>query len=115
MNLKLTLDEKKACHNCNCDTYVVKKFQNRPCWLFIQNLIRPYQKKLTVFDLPSETFIDDAKYNLLMSTYLNGAHFKSIFKINDRFYSFDDLKPNKLEDTVQKHVVSSCFYYLLTL
>jgi hypothetical protein len=34
MNLKLTLDEKKACHNCNCESIiaiaVVKKFQNRP-------------------------------------------------------------------------------------
>jgi hypothetical protein len=46
-----------------------------------------------------------------MCTYLVGAHFKSILRLNEILYCFDDMD-NNLAEMVPKHVVSSCFYYL---
>jgi hypothetical protein len=112
MNLTFSLNEVRNCCFCNCDKNVIKKFHHTPCWLFIQNLIRTNQQKLTAYDLPSEIFFDDHKYLFFMCTYLVGAHFKSIIKIQERFYGFDDLNPTILDDFIPKHNVSSCFYYL---
>ena len=100
-----------VCLFCNSDQYVKKSFSKKPCWLLIQNLVRSYKKKLTTYDLPSHLILDNYKYILLMTTYNVGAHFKSIVNLNDCFYGFDDMK-NGLEETIQKHFVSSCFYYL---
>ena len=62
--------------------------------------------------MPHQIRFDGATYTFLMATYLIGSHFKPILKIKERFYGFNDLKPFELEDSIQKHIVSSCLYYI---
>jgi hypothetical protein len=68
-------------------------------------------KKLNIYDLPPHIIIDNYKYILLMTTFNVGEHFKAIIKLNESFYGFDNMK-NGLEETIQKHFVSTCFYYV---
>ena len=112
MNVRLSSDERRVCLDCQSDANINKSFEKIPCWLFIQSLITSYKKNITLYDLPNDTFIDSQKYKLFMCTYLVGTHFKSIIKINDRFYAFDDLKVG-LDEIVPKHIVSSCIYYIV--
>jgi hypothetical protein len=108
-NLVLSIDKERPCESCG-NVNVTKKFSNTPLWLIIQNLITTYQqKKLKVFDLPTEIVIDGVKFRLLMCTYLIASHFRSIFSINNRFYGYDDMK-TELDSNIIKHVVSSCLY-----
>ena len=111
MNIELNINVEKKCSFCHCINNV-EKFEKKPCWLFAQSLIKPVKQKITIHDLPVEMCIDNSKFNLFMCTYLVGAHFKSILKLNEILYCFDDMD-NNFEEMVPKHVFSSCFYYLL--
>ncbi len=99
------------CRNCKSSKKVKKTFENRPYWLFFQNLIKNNSEQLTIYDLPSELLLDSKRYILLMSTFSVGVNFKSIFKLLNEFFIFDDMYDD-LNKNICKHVVSSCLYYL---
>ena len=80
------------CRNCKSSKNVKKTFENRPYWLFIQNLIKNNSEQLTIFyDLPSELLLNSKKYILLMCNFSVDAHFKSIFKLLNELFIFDDI------------------------
>ncbi len=111
-NVSFNFCEERVCTVCCSEESVLKLFEETPCWLFIQNLISKIKhKKIMFFDLPSKIVLNEKKYNLLLCTYLTGAHFKSILSYNEQLYSFDDLKEG-LEKRIDKHEVSSCLYYI---
>ena len=111
-NIIFNFNEIRKCNICGCEQNVDKLFEETPCWLFIQNLIRNMKRKRIMFyDLPPQLIINEKKYLLLMCTYLKGHHFKSIFTHDDHIYFFDDLKEG-LTENMEKHEVSSCIYYL---
>ena len=74
MNVELNINEEKKSKFCHCITNV-KQFENKPCWLLVQRLIKPYKNKLTFHDLPLEMYMDNSKYSLFMCTFLVGYHF----------------------------------------
>ena len=46
---------------------------------------------MTIYDLPNESRIEKNTFKLRMCTFNVGLHFKSILKIKDEYYLFDDL------------------------
>ena len=110
-NLTLSFDEKTECRICKTHEHVFKSLGKSTPWLFIQNLVKFNNKPLTIYDLPNEIRIEKNTFKLLMCTFNVGLHFKSIFKIKDEYYLFDDLIDG-LSSDINNHQVSSCFYYL---
>lgn len=110
--IKLDIMKKENCTKCK--NLMIKKYEfiKNPPWIIVDISI----KSLIKIDmLPDILVINNLKYRFMCCTFYKSGHFKSIFKINNMNYLFDDLNPKMITENIPNHKITVCIYYLIEI
>ena len=106
-DLYLNIKKDEICEKCL--KIIDGKFVSIPLFIFVK-LFGTFK----IDDIPLSFKIDKSVYNFLFCTTFNEEyeHFTSIFRLNDSFYHFDDLKKVFEKKIPYNYDLKTCFYYL---
>lgn len=83
----LTVFTNEKCNICNSNINSSIQLQHRANFLLIESS----DTNIKIYELPSRLNINDRIFKFLCTTFNQNNHFKSIFKLNKKFYLVDDL------------------------
>ena len=109
-NTYININEFAEC--VECKTLCQGKFVSTPFCLLVEICSEKYNINLN--DIPLQITIDGNEYHFLFFTlFVKRNHFRSIFRLNSKFYLIDNLKKGFQKKIPLKMKFGTIFYYLI--